>query len=84
MFAQAPSDLVDAFSEEVHVGGNSDNGFFTLHDPHHFSKFRAVHANLGLNLLQIGWSNGRLAERGFDFCDDCLLIALETNLVSDF
>src|SRR5262245_58194200 len=62
--------------------GDPDNGFLPFHYPNNFSKFRIAHPDLSLNLLQVGWSNGRLAERGFYLCDDCLLVPLQAYLVS--
>src|SRR5437016_7824632 len=50
MLAQAPSYLVDALSEEVHIWGNSDNGFLPFHYANNFTEFGGAHTRLSFDL----------------------------------
>src|SRR5689334_1207785 len=59
MLSQASSYFVDALSEEVHIRGDSDNGFLTLHYPNNFTKFGSAYTQLGFDLLQIRRRNWR-------------------------
>src|SRR5437660_655930 len=81
MLAQAPSYLVDALSEKVHIWGNSDNGFLPLHHANNFPEFGGAHARLSFDLLQIRRCNRCSTQCGFDSCDDSLLFPLQAYLM---